>query len=344
MKTLLLILVLSCNSLFANEIFTVKKNGNRFELDQCQKNHHRIFNVYINQLDSEIARLLWGVALESSGQTPQLKVSLYKSILSDLVIKRAVVAKMKAELKKISLDEYYGKKSIHNNDKVFNTDEIELEIEKGFGKTIDKAVEANREKHGFKHHLLHEIKVELLKEIVIKLSGNTYRALGNGLVAKFLTGSVLKGVTAGMAEKALVSFGSHVLKGALFWTAVALVTGPLYGARHAPEQDWVDLLEKHPEFILNPEWMKEAGIHDRPWITHCDAITRKTDQMESILSNFVGKEEDDFLSSLSQVNAIDLTPLEEESEFKNYNRIERDALYVHNNKWLIAAAPVWAEK
>jgi len=165
-------------------------------------------------------------------------------------------------------------------------------------------------------------------------------------VLKIFAGSVAKSVTSSMIEHALISFGAGVIKGAVVGTIVSILTEPLYGARLPPETMWLDVLEEHPELVINPEWMNKAGVPDAPWNTHCLTINRKAKRLEAVVEYFIQKEENEFLQSITSIHQKNLDLIERKSKQDILNQYSIQPAVQDNTRVQIfvpyyAKAPYW---
>jgi hypothetical protein len=173
---------------------------------------------------------------------------------------------------------------------------------------------------------------------------HTYKAIGSGLLAKI----VLKGVSGTAVKSAVISLGSEVFVSAGTATILSILTFPLHAYRLPPEHVWTNILEEHPELILNPEWMRYAGSSDDPWWSHAYAILRRTDRMEERLEKFLNKEEIVFKSKVTAIYKIHDLPAKTETPKKDYRFVDTrpavDGTYVHRNYIIRDIVPFWAIK
>jgi hypothetical protein len=93
------------------------------------------------------------------------------------------------------------------------------------------------------------------------------------------------------------------------------------GARKPPETIWREIYSKHPELILNPEWMKEAGSPDHPWMTHCASLMRKTASLEKALSRILTEEEGEFIRKMTEIN-----------EMRDPEEVRQEELYSYQSR------------
>lgn len=331
------LLVLSTQFAYAQKYFKVSKDQNSRDFNQCQANHGVVFKEYLKVINSQMNRLVRGIDYEISREAPKLQIEAYKKQLIDIIIKRIVIQEMQKQLSSIKLatlmKDYPPKKL------VFNTDHLYLNIDEEFQKILNEAFERTF-LHAMGEYSLKRFQREILISVASTFATNAYKTVGKGLVAKIVAGTLGKEIAKGLTQKALMSFGSQVLKGTLRGGILAIITQPLYGGRKPPETLWVELLEKNPEFILNPEWMKLAKHPDEPWWTHCISLVRRTSSLERALTKFLKSEEADFMNRVRQISKM--KPLEE-PDFEDYPYVvARDNTYVHRALPLEALTPFWA--
>jgi hypothetical protein len=174
----------------------------------------------------------------------------------------------------------------------------------------------------------------------------TFKAVGSGLLAKI----VIQGVSGAAVKSAVISMGSEIFVSAGTATILGILTFPLHAYRLPPETIWTDILEEHPELILNPEWMRYAGSSDDPWWTHAYSILRRTERMEEALEKFLNKEENEFKSRVIAIYKIKDLPKEpkvskgEEFQPEYFTKQPIDNTRVYRPIVFIDALPGWAQK
>lgn len=293
-----------------------------------------ILRTYRDQIDSEISRLLTGIEYESGRKTNSFKIRSYERLLINLLVKRIFASELEKQLKPLDLDQH-----VKTRKPVFNTDAIKVDLEKNIGVHLDSV--ANKENLG--HFFIKDLKSRLIRETITNVAVRTYKAIGAGLLTKIIT----NGVTSAALKTAVLSIGSEVFVSAGTASILTILTLPLQAYRLPPETVWTDILKKHPELIINPEWMKYAGSQDSPWFSHSYAILRRTQHMEKALQAFLNKEENEFRSSVISIHKI---PNEfKKEETGRYNRHEDyraavDGTYVHRRIIIQDHLPFWAEK
>jgi hypothetical protein len=340
----ILSLILLSQNTFAQAIFKVNPNVNHLDSIDCINNHQKILDLYSKQLSSQVDRIINGLVIEKQKNTDPAILKIYKQYASELIIKSIVIDELTEQLsgaKKLIADSK-DNKALFRSGKIFNTDNIEVRLRAQFNKVL---AEANK-KEGFGHYVLDEFKHELVKDALIHFGESAFKSIGNGLVLKIFAGSVAKSVTSSMIEHALISFGAGVIKGAVVGTIVSILTEPLYGARLPPETMWLDVLEEHPELVINPEWMNKAGVPDAPWNTHCLTINRKAKRLEAVVEYFIQKEENEFLQSITSIHQKNLDLIERKSKQDILNQYSIQPAVQDNTRVQIfvpyyAKAPYW---
>jgi hypothetical protein len=249
---------------------------------QCLKDHREILEEYEEQISSESLRILNGIRYEKENQTPQTAVRAYEQLAGKIFIKKMLAQNLVDQINSAiqRLNATKSPQVLFSSREILTTENIQLDRRLKLNQALDE--------------LTHEYIKELMIETGLDLGKGIYHAV---------SGNILKGITAASIGKASLSFGVHAIKGAGITFLLNLLTKPLKGARLPPETIWVEILEKNPELILNPEWMKEAGSPDAPWMTHCLALERKRTHIFEALETLVSNEENLFKSEVSKINA-----------------------------------------
>lgn len=333
-KTLsILALALTTQVAFGQKYFSRPESSGRVEFIHCHKNQNVIYDRYLKVLDSQIARLVYGLDFEISAQTPSYKIESYKAHLLDLIVKRLFVEELKRQFNINKLNNLYGtgdRSQVHDfHGKVFDLDHIKIDPNTYINNALTKAIQDNKN-NTIPHNILQNFKKDLVKELISKFAKSAYKAVGNGLVAKIIAGTVTAELAKSMTRAALMSFGASVIKGAVKGSIISILTAPLYGSRKPPETIWREIYSKYPELILNPEWMKEAGSPDHPWLTHCASLQRQTESLEKTLHKILVSEETDFIAKMTEINEMrDPEEVRKEIMYTNSHYIaQRDNTYV----------------
>lgn len=336
MKLLLLsALLLSSVSVHAQGIFKVPKDTSvSRSLKNTKHNHLIILSKFRSQIDSEINRLVHGIEYESARKESALQIRPYQRLLVSLLVKRIFVQSLESQLKAVDLDLYgYSKPP----KKVFNTENIKVNLEKEMSIHLDAVM--NKKNIG--HYFLEDLKASLIRYTLKTVAVKTYQSVGSGLLARIVT----SGVSQAAFKSTLLSMGSQIFVSAGTASLLSILTFPLHAYRAPPESIWTDILEKNPELILNPEWMRYAGSSDDPWFTHNYAIIRRTEQMERALKKFLQSEENSFMKSVTAISKIKEFKLEpKKPSYDEYPRQAVDGTYVHRNIVIMDFAPFWALK
>lgn len=299
--TLIAALMLITPSAFAGFITNPDPNGT--DMNMCKKNHTYILKKYANELDSQIAMLAKGVHFEVLSKTSEEKIKAYRTLLVGALTDRIILTEMNKQLAAVNFEAQYGKDASTANrvKKVFYAENVEVDLEFSLHQALEHAIEKTEHSETFKHYALHTLEHDLLIHSVGLLSVNTFKSIGKGVMAKIVTGSFSTAGINGIGYKAILSFGHHVIEGALVGAVVNILTEPLKGGRDSPEGIWTKMLAKNPEFIINPEWMNQLGSQDHPWETHCRTIHRQEELMEKYLKKFVQAKSADLSSKLMSI-------------------------------------------
>lgn len=340
MKKFITLLALSLSlSAFAQHRLKVPEGViNLRSLKLAKTNHMIILGSYRSQIDSEIKRLANGIEIESS-RAPKMAINAYDRLMVDLIIKRIFVTELENQLRPVDLDKDY---KVEKPKKIFNTENIKIDLAKQIGIHLDEVL---GEDHNLGVHFLEEFKHHLIVDTVKHVGLETFKAVGSGLLAKM----VIQGVSGAAVKSAVISMGSEIFVSAGTATILGILTFPLHAYRLPPETVWTDILDEHPELILNPEWMRYAGSSDDPWWSHSYAILRRTEHVEKALDKFLKTEEKEFKSRVVNIYKIKDLPKEvkktDELDWKfQDSRQAIDNTYVYVPKVFIDPVPFWAEK
>jgi len=345
-------LLLTFQGANAQNYFKVPENKNLVEYKYCHANQNVIYDQFLKVLDSQISRLVYGIDFEESSQTPEYKLIAYKKSLLDLIVKKIFVEELRRQFNINQLNSIFGDgirpKQAMRNGKIFNLDDLKIDVHSSIQTALSKAIRDHK-KHTIPHHIIEEFKKELIKELIQEFAKSAYKAVGSGLVAKVIAGTLVTELAKGLGRAALMSFGAAVIKGAVKGTILSILTAPLMGARKPPETIWREIYSKYPELILNPEWMREAGSPDHPWMTHCASLLRKTKSLEKALSQILTQQESEFIRGMTEINEMrDPEEVRQEELYRYHGRsTPRDNTYVKpaiNPKPKTLNPPKWALK
>lgn len=340
MKKLITLLALSLSfSSFAQHRLKVPEGQiNLRSLKLAKENHLIILASYRSQIDSEIKRLANGIEYESSRKAPKLAIQAYDRLMVDLIVKRIFVTELEKQLRPVDLDKDY---KVEKPKKIFNTEAIKIDLDKQIGIHLDSVLGAD---HSIGHHFLEEFKHHLIVDTVKHVAVDTFKAIGNGLLTKI----ALNGIKGAAVRSAVISMGSEIFVSAGTATILGILTFPLHAYRLPPEHVWTNILEEHPELILNPEWMRYAGSSDDPWWSHAYAILRRTDRMEERLEKFLKNEEKEFKTRVTAIYKIQNIPEKKETQRNDWRYVDTrakvDNTYVHRNYIIQDVVPFWAQK
>lgn len=302
-------------------------------LKSTKENHLLILRTYRKQIDSEVRRLVSGIEYETNGKAPKLRLSSYKNLLVQLLIKRIFLSELEKQLIPIDIDKYIRQPQPRKP--LFNTDSISLNLENELGIHLDSIVK----KESVGHYFLNDLKKNLIKNTLTTFAKKTYQSIGSGLLTKIIA----NGVTSAALKSTVMSMGSKIFVSAGTATVLSILTMPLQSYRLPPETIWTDILHKNPELIINPDWMKYAKTSDDPWWSHAYAILRRTKQMERAFNTLMSSEEAEFQAQVRNIAKITEFKKTEEYRYNPYAP-KVDNTYVKKPLILDEPAPFWAMK
>jgi hypothetical protein len=339
---LLLSLVLSLSSWA--QTFKIQNNTSIADLDICQENHHRILKKFSNQADSLIERMLKGLEIEERAYTPEFKLDLYRELLSEILIRRIILSELSKQLDAQKISAFY---SVRANLKkpILSPESILINLESQYELTLKQVIAIKNLKISEKY--LKSLKAGLLRNALTILISKKYRKIGAGIFAQIVTKQGSKVITSGLLKSAAISFGSKFFISGATGLVISLVTFPLHAYRLPGETEWTDLLVKNPEMVMVPEWMAKGGITDHPWMTHCNAIQRRTSYVEKALSKSISLDESEFLSKVAAINLLEEPKIEQKLPLYFYQPEVASADNTNVKRPIISdkdLAPHWAHK
>ena len=338
---ILLFSLLLINSSFA-QTFKLQASSNRADYQVCQENHNRILNKFIKQTDSQAARMIQGIYLESFEQIPEYKLDSYKEILNEIIVKRIFFTELS---KQLNAQKMYlpGKPEHYSNIKFLNPEAITIDLGAQYEKALDEIINAKNIKVG--KNYLKDLRNDLIKNILLGMVSSRFRKIGAGIFARIALNQTGRIASGQVIKTATLKFGSKLFISAGTGLLLDLLTFPLHGYRLPPETEWTDLLADNPETIIVPEWMSKAGIRDAPWMAHCCAIQRRTKLMEKALSSAILTDEADFKASVREVYEMKDKEETELDPYPRYNTTAIDNTYVHRPViYQKSPGPTWLVK
>lgn len=299
-RTLAIILATLSLSAFAQTSFKLT-DSTRVEFDVCQVNHNIILDKFIKQTETQAAKLIHGIQIETELYTPAFKINSYKNVLTDIIIKRIIYSELKKQLNRENMKGFFAVKGNYN--KPFLNDQA---IVVDLNQHIPAALKQIKLTHNVKvaQDKLDDIKNDIIKDAALGLISKRYRQIGAGVFARILTRQTGKVATSQVLKSATVSLGSKLFISASEGLVIDLLTIPLHGYRLPPETLWTDLLDDYPELIIVPEWMHRGKIDDHAWFTHCSAIQRRTKLMDERFARALKIEEKEFIKRLIYINEL----------------------------------------
>lgn len=327
---ILILASLSINGFSQNRFHVPSDKSLIRNYKNTQENHLVILKSYSAQIESELRRLVEGIEYESSN-AKSLKLASLKEYFSELIIKNILVNELYRQLNSIDLDFHLKR---NRTQPVFKTENLSID----FQKEINSQLKNLNQTGLISDYLIKELKSTLTQEILKAGAKKVFSAMGSGLLTKIIT----QGITSAGIRSAVVSIGSEAFVKAGQGMILTILALPLHAYRLPPEHVWTDILKENPEIILNPEWMKYAGSHDDPWMSHGYALLRRTKVMEDRLEDLIQKEERSFINRIKVLCKIG-QPSEDNLRPRN-NIAVSDATYVYRPKPYFDSLPFWAIK
>lgn len=317
-------------------------DDSRQNFSVCQHNHNIILDKYIYQMNSQGGRLIRGISIEHRAGTSDYKLKLFRSALTDVVLRRIIYSEIKKQLNRQTLESFYSVKANYHKD-YLNVDTIQVDLNAELSTHTEEI--KNISKINVAKDLMKSQYDAMLSEALTRISSKRYQKIGVGIYSRIAGKSVGKIATGQVLKRATLSFGSKLFISASKGVVIDLLTMPLKGSRLPPESLWTDLLEEYPELIIVPEWMKRGGIGDHAWGAHCNAIQRRTDHMKDILAKNLKLEESNFIKRVTLIKNLDeeISAYKDDENKYGYRPVAIDNTYVHRPVMSgVAKTPSWA--
>lgn len=344
MKKVLTLLIAALSTQVMGQTFKLT-DGSRAELSVCQHNHNIILDQYINQMTSQGGRLIKGISIEHKTSKSEYKLKMYRSLLTDLVLRRIIYSELKNQLNRQTLKSFFDVKANYNKD-FLNVDAIQVDLGAELSTHVEEIQHIGR--INVAKDLIKNQYDNMLNEALTRISSKRYQKVGVGIYSRIAGKTAGKIATNQVLKRATLSLGSKLFISASKGLVIDLLTMPLKGSRLPPETLWTDLLEEYPELIIVPEWMKRGGIGDHAWGAHCSAIQRRTDHMEDILAKNKKLEESNFIKRVTLIHNLEeelprIDEEEKEDYRSDYRPVAIDNTYVHRPMLSgVATTPNWA--
>ncbi len=293
-------------------------------LVDTKHNHLIILSMYKGQIDSEVRRIAEGIEFENSNKNLD-RVKKLNEYFLNLLLKRVFISEVENQLKASNFEQAALKKEM-----ILNTEEMKIDLMKEMGEHLDSSLRAQH----IPQHVLETFKSNLIDEALKAVGKKVYKHLGKSLLKKI----IISGVSNSTLNSIMMSVASEAFLEAGIGTVAHVLTLPLHGYKATPEQLWLDVIKKHPEIIVNPEWMQHAGIEENPWYVHGYALLRHSDQMEKYFYTFLQNEEREFKETIRLI----YNSVKSESEKLVVAETKVDNTGVYVERLIDQDLPFWA--
>lgn len=238
---------------------------------------------YLHGLKTQMARLMMGVTIEQ-GRNPKGKTAeYYQRYLGELMFQSAYVTNLYHQLKKYDLDTAC---------RAFSFSEVKLEKE-DLLKRLQLAA-THGEEEGLLIQLSEGIANAMVENVLQDVVMGTSRVIKNMVIQRAITGGI-------SALKSSLNPG--VLRGVVIGAAKGVVVGfvvdQLKSGTIPPWTTWMEMVQKDPELLLNPEWMRAAGHPTQwPWQVHQQAHRNQPERMKGLAKHLYKHSETQFQSRI----------------------------------------------
>lgn len=298
------------------------------DFPETREKQLQLMGTYLNVLKGQMARMISGINIETYRNPNSRTVKYYQNYLGELMFQSAYISDLYHQLKEYDLNTAC---------QAFAFKEVKIE-EKDLLKRLELA-----QFHGEKEGLIAQVSVgiaqamvdNVLQDVVIgtgRVVKNMIiqRAISGGIKAlkNSVTSSVIRGVVIGAAKGVVVGFVIDQLKSG---------TIPL-------ETTWIELAGKNPELLLNPEWMRAAGIQTQiPWQVHMIAHRNRPESMDHLKNHLMKHTKQMFQARVLYLSKKEAA--EEKAEWeKKFPTAYAESTGVHKATHPMNDLPYWAQE
>jgi hypothetical protein len=280
----------------------VNKSQEGFSI--CQADQNILYTRFLDSSRTQLGYLLEATAAEMEKNKSTFRHYSYMELLREKVFQHILIEQMQKKMQAKTLYHLYLSADRRFQTSVLQMDGVKLELGEEISKTLNKVLTFRR----FKDLAFEHIEEELLKDTLEELTTGALKGVLSGAARKAITAILSGTVTREAFKKAILSTGlemsSQILVGVAKSSLITVLTLPLHGYRYSDEDMWLDLMEKAPMLLLNPDWKandKNGGRASNDWQVHCRTMAWKPERIEYVFNKLVSKTEKNFYS---QVEAI----------------------------------------
>jgi hypothetical protein len=283
-----------------NLVVNKKEEG----LSVCQGDQEILYDRYLTSSRLQLGYLLEVITDEGLKNPNSFRHFSYMDLLREKVFQHILIDQLQKKMQKKTLFQLYLSADRRFQTSVMEMEGVKLELGEEISKTLSKVLSYRR----FHEISIEHIEHELLKDTLEDLVKSAFKAVISGAAQKTLSKILAGTVTREAFKKAVVSTGlemsSQILIGVAKSSLISALTLPLHGHRLSDEDMWIDLTEKAPMLLLNPDWKaddKNGGRAASDWQIHCRTMIWKPERVEYIFNKLVSKTEKNFYSKVEAV-------------------------------------------
>ena len=289
----------------SNETRNLVVQKHKEGLNFCQQDQAILYDRYLASSRSQLGYLLEVISSEMGRSSPYHH-SAYMNLLQEKIFHYIVIDQMNKNMKRVSLFKLYQSADLLSRPSVMGLESVKIELGDEINKTFNKILDT----HSFKELAFSHIEEELLTDTLKDILKGRIKAFMSGAAKKAIMNILAGKVTQETFKKALLSTGiemsSNILVGVAKSSLISLVTLPLHGYRLSDEDMWLNLTEKAPILLLNPDWKVDDYYGRRAasdWQIHCRTMIWKPERIEVIFNKFVRKTEKNFYSTVENIRS-----------------------------------------
>jgi hypothetical protein len=287
----------------SNSVASKEERG----FNMCQWDQNQLYVRAIDSSKTILQDLAQRIDLELYFNRDSMRLPQYYSIFQEKLFNHILLNKMKLQLEKKSLFKRHQAAADKKTTSVLEIKGIKVDLDEEISKTLESVVDFHRLKEASFDTLKEEILNDTLQTLVKGAFGVAISSAARTTIMNFLAGNISKDIL----KKALVSnsleMGGEILVSAGKASLLTALTFPLHAYRLSDEDGWLDLVEKAPALLLNPDWKTnlEYGVgHAIDWEVQCRTMLWKPKEIERIFDKMLKRHEESYNAQIRFIRSL----------------------------------------
>jgi hypothetical protein len=295
---------------------------------KTQEKQLKLMGSYLFVLKSQMARMIAGINYESYKNPQSRTVKYYQNYLGELMFQSAYIADLYYQLKKYDIDTAC---------KAFAFKEVQIDRD-DLIKRLELA-QFHGEKEGLISQVSQGIASAMVENVLQDVVMGTGRVIRNMIIQRAISGGIKA-----LKNSVSTSMIRGVVIGAAKGVVIGFVIDQLKSGTIPPETTWMEIAGKNPELLLNPEWMRQAGVQTQmPWNVHIAAHRNKPERMESLKHSLLKRTKQMFIARVLELSKKEA--VEDKAEWeKRFPTAYAESTGVHHSVIPENDFPEWAKK